>query len=118
VSSAKGTVQKAAVRVIASELDRRSGAVERAVADLAAHQHAVAAEQDGRLAELRRQMAAVQEQLADVQQTQARLGRMIEELAARVRARELDAGQLDAAVRGLQDELLGVQHEVARFTTR
>jgi chromosome segregation ATPase len=114
--STKNRVQQAAVRVIASELDRRTGGVERAITDVAAHQQAITAEQGGVIDELRRQMATVQTQLGDIQQTQARLGRSIDELAARMRAREADADLGDAAIRGLQDELLAVQEQIARVS--
>ncbi len=114
MSAVKGVVQKAAVRVIASELDRRSGGVEQAVTDVNAHLHAVTAEQAGEIAELRRAISAVERHLADIQETQQRLSRVVDELAARVRAREVDADLVDGAVRGLQGELLAVQEQVAR----
>lgn len=117
MSAMKDNVQKAAVRVIASELDRRSGSVEQAVTDLAAHVHALNAEQAGMIAELRRQMATVQAQLGDVQQTQARVGRTLDELSARVRTREVDADQVMAAVTGLQAELLAAQEQVAALAS-
>jgi chromosome segregation ATPase len=113
-SSGKDTVQKAVVRVIASELDRRSGPLERAITDVAAHVQAVSAEHDGALAELRRQVSGLQQQLADIQQTQQRILPLLDELAARMRAREADAELVDSAVRGLQSELLDVQGALAR----
>jgi chromosome segregation ATPase len=118
MSAAKGTAQKAAVRVIASELDRRSGPLEQAIRDLTTRMDALAAEQTSSLVELRRHVAALQTQVGDLQRTQASALRATEELAGRVRAREVDANQLDVALRGIQAELLTTQEDLSRLHAR
>jgi chromosome segregation ATPase len=118
VSAAKGTVQKAAVRVVASELDRRSGPLEQAIRDLTARMDLLAADSFAAAAELRRHVAGLQAQVGDLQRAHAAAGKAMEELAGRVRAREVDANYVDAALRTLQAELLTTQEDLSRLHAR
>ena len=113
----RGNVQKAAVRVIASELDRRSGSLERALTDLAARVEAMSVEARDHRASLDARTAAIAAQAEEVARAQDKLATGMQELTARVRARESVDDELGMIVADLRADLGAAQTAIAMLTS-
>ena len=112
----RNNVQRAAVRVIASELDRRSAALEQALVDLTARVESMAVEaRDHRIAtdaSLHRALEHVNE----VARQQDRLSARVEELAGRVRAREAVDLELAEAISDMRADVTAAQTALSSIT--
>jgi prefoldin subunit 5 len=91
-------VQKVAVRVIASELDRRSGSLEQAIRDLRVQMSEVAAESAARNAAI----AQLQSSVNSLSAAQERLTSRLDVLTGRMTAREQAEVKLDDAMRAIR----------------
>jgi phage shock protein A len=94
----RDNVQKVAVRVIASELDRRSGSLEQAIRDLRVQMTQVATDSAGRDTAI----AQLQTAVNSLSAAQERMSSRIDSLTGRVTAREHADVALDDAVRSLR----------------
>jgi chromosome segregation ATPase len=102
-------VQKAGVRVIASELDRRAKPIEQALRDLQAR--IVAIEQRESDPEVARQLRQI---VGTMSAAQDRLGGRVDELGSRMAAREAAHEQLDDALRSLRLDVSAMQSQMAQ----
>jgi chromosome segregation ATPase len=108
----KDQVQQAAVRVVASELDRRAKPIEQAVRDMQARLRNIEA---GELAMSSQSLAPIQHAIASVTAGQDRISSSVDALAARVSARELADERLDDAVRLLRADVEAIQRQLAQL---
>lgn len=106
-------VQKAAVRVIASELDRRSGALERAIRDVRTQMNEVAAASSARDASI----AQLRSMVANLGATQERMSARLDILTGQMTSREHAATTLDDALRGLRFDQDATSANVAEVHT-
>lgn len=112
----RGNMQKAAVRVIASELDRRSGALERALTDLTARVESMSVEARDHRAATEATLARALEHVNEVARQQDRLSARLEELTGRVRAREAIDEELLVITGDLRGDVTAAQSALAEVT--
>ncbi len=108
----KDQFQQAAVRVVASELDRRAKPIEQAVRDL---QQRVRSVEAGDVALSADALVPVHHAIASATAAQDRVGAAVELLNGRVSARELADEQLDDAVRLLRADVTAIQSQLAQL---
>ncbi len=108
----KDQFQQAAVRVVASELDRRAKPIEQAVRDLQTRLRAVEA---GEVTLSAGALVPIQHAVATVTAGQDRLGGSIELLNGRVSARELADEQLADSVRVLRADVTAIQNQLGQL---
>ncbi len=106
-------VQKAAVRVIASELDRRSGSLEQALRDVREQMNEVAAASATRDASL----AQMRSMLNNLSASHERITARLDQLGGQMTAREQADFSLDDAVRSLRFDLDATSTTVADLQT-
>lgn len=108
----KDQLQQAAVRIVASELDRRAKPIEQAVRDL---QQRVRSVESGEVTLSADALVPVHHAIASVTAGQDRVGAAVELLNGRVTARELADEQLDDAVRALRSDVAAIQSQLAQL---
>lgn len=108
----KDQLQQAAVRIVASELDRRAKPIEQAVRDL---QQRVRSVESGEVTSSADALVPVHHAIASVTVGQDRVGAAVELLNGRVTARELADEQLDDAVRALRCDVAAIQSQLAQL---
>lgn len=112
----RNNVQKAAVRVIASELDRRSAALEQALTDLTARVESMSIESRDHRAATEASLARALEHVNEVARQQDKLAARLEELTGRVRAREAQDADLLVSTTDLRTDLSAAQTALAQLT--
>ena len=112
----RGNMQKAAVRVIASELDRRSGALERALSDLTARVESMSLESRDHRSATDAALARALEHVNEVARQQDRLAARLEELTGRMRAREAVDADLMLTTADLRTDVAAAQAMLAEIT--
>ena len=112
----RNNVQKAAVRVIASELDRRSAGLEQALVDLTARVESMSAEGRDHRSATDAALNRALEHVNEIARQQDRLAIRVEELAGRVRAREAVDEELALAIGDVRDDVTAAQKALASIT--
>ena len=112
----RNNVQKAAVRVIASELDRRSASLEQALVDLTARVESMSAEGRDHRSATDAALNRALEHVNEIARQQDRLAIRVEELAGRVRAREAVDEELALAIGDVRDDVTAAQAALASIT--
>ena len=112
----RNNVQKAAVRVIASELDRRSASLEQALVDLTARVESMSVEGRDHRSATDAALNRALEHVNEIARQQDRLAIRVEELAGRVRAREAVDEELALAIGDVRDDVTAAQAALASIT--
>lgn len=112
----RNNVQKAAVRVIASELDRRSAGLEQALVDLTARVESMSVEGRDHRSATDAALNRALEHVNEIARQQDRLAIRVEELAGRVRAREAVDEELALAIGDVRDDVTAAQAALASIT--
>ena len=112
----RNNVQKAAVRVIASELDRRSASLEQALVDLTARVESMSVEGRDHRSATDAALNRTLEHVNEIARQQDRLAIRVEELAGRVRAREAVDEELALAIGDVRDDVTAAQAALASIT--
>ena len=112
----RNNVQRAAVRVIASELDRRSAALEQALVDLTARVESMAVEARDHRSATDASLNRALEHVNEVARQQDRLSARVEELAGRVRAREAVDAELAEAISDMRTDVTAAQTALSSIT--
>ena len=112
----RNNVQKGVIRVIASELDRRSAALEQALVDLTARVESMAVEARDHRSATDAMLHRALEHVNEVARQQDRLSARAEELAGRVRAREAVDVELAEAISDMRADVTAAQSALSSIT--